>query len=120
MGKKRKGEIRGEVVDFRVRSITSPPADVFAVYDEGNEEYVSFPVILFAVGDAVVRTGSQEREEVMGLARGMVSNLGGMVLVEDATDMKFIGYWRKGVQSLGEFLEEHEIELPPDFDDDLE
>lgn len=116
MGKKHKDV---DVLPFRVRSITGAPKDVFAVYDEGDSTYVSYPVILFSVGDLTVKTGPQQREEIPGAVRGMVSNLGGLVLVEDAIDMTFIGYWRKSVESLGQFLEEHEIELPPDFDDDL-
>jgi hypothetical protein len=114
MGKKRE---EADVVEFRIHSVTTAPDDIFAVYDEGDGEFSSFPVILFALGDLVLKTGPQKREEVPGVVHGMVSNLGGLVMVEGAPDMTFIGYWRKNAQELADFLEEHEVEVPPHLED---
>lgn len=109
-----------QMVSFKVDRVVAAPAQVFAVYDEGDSEFAAFPVVLFALGTIDMKVSSQQREQVEGHVRGMVSNIGGLVLVEDAADMKFIGYWRKNCQSWAEFLEDHELEVPPDYDEDDE
>jgi len=104
-----------EAVDFKIESITAAPRNVLAVYDEGDGEWAVFPVVLFAVGTLDVKTKPHEREAMPGVVRGLVSNIGGLVLVEDSPDMNFVGYWRKNCQDWAEFLEDHDVEVPPDY-----
>jgi hypothetical protein len=106
-----------QVINFEVENIAPAPAQVFAVYDEGEADYAIFPVILFATGTLTKRVSPKHKEDVPNTVCGMVSNIGGLVMVEHAVDMKFIGYWRKNCQPWEEFLEDHELEVPPDYDD---
>jgi hypothetical protein len=122
MAKVKKGASDSEypqVIDFKPESITAAPPDTYAVYDEGDSEWAVFPVILFAVGTLKLKGGSESKfKNVANAICGMVSNVGGLVMVEHAVDMKFVGYWKKEVQSLSEFLEDHDIDAPPDYGDD--
>jgi hypothetical protein len=109
-----------QVINFEVDSIAPAPPDIFAVYDEGEAEYAVFPVILFATGTITRRVSAKHKEDAPNTVCGMVSNIGGLVMVEHAVDMKFVGYWRKNCQPWDEFLEDHELEAPPSLDDDDE
>ncbi len=58
-------------------------------------------------------------DAVDGVVRGMMSNHGGLELIEDGTEMEFIGYWRRDVQpELAEFLSDHDIDAIPESEDD--
>ena len=106
-----------EIVDFKVQSVSPPPVDTFAVYDEGGGDWAVFPVVLFALGALTIKTGAKQTMDIPNTVCGMVSNVGGLVIVEHAVDLKFIGYWRKECQPFKEFLEDHEVDDTPEFDD---
>lgn len=117
------GDDYPQVSNFEAEVIVPAPPHIFAVYDEGDGEWAAFPVILFALGTLARRVSSKHKENIPSAVCGMVSNIGGLVMVEHAVDMKFIGYWRKDSQKWREFLEDHELEVPPDYvdeDDDEE
>ena len=79
---------------------------------------LSAVVILFAVGTLTKLVAAKRKEDIPNSVCGMVSNIGGLVMVEHAVDMKFIGYWRKDCQPYRDFLEDHELEIPPDHEDE--
>lgn len=103
------------VVDFLVSSGCAVPPGVFAIYCDEDGQYEELPVLLWGFGELMLRSG----KKVAGKVRGLVSGHGGLELVEDNTDdMEFIGYWRKDAQTWEQFLEDHEIDEPPEDEDD--
>lgn len=110
-------KISKELVTYEPERIVAAPAHLFAVYDDGENDYEMFPVVLFAIGRAVLYTG-EETEELRSVLRGLVSSLGGLVVAEDAPDMKFVGYWRKDGQDFRAFLEDHELYQPEGAEDE--
>lgn len=113
--KKKKDE---EFADFSVQQLAPAPAHVNAVFhdpdDEDGDGWCYFPVIAFAVGTVTIMKRGEPIDKEKGIVRGMISNHGGLELVEDTDDLEFIGYWRKDAQpTFDEFLQDHGIDAVP-------
>jgi hypothetical protein len=119
---KKKPEKTEEFVDFVVRQLSPAPAQTMAVFfDPDEDDWCYFPVVTFAVGVVNLMRNGDIVDTTEGMVRGMISNHGGLELVEDTDDMEFIGYWRRDAQpEFTEFLGDHGIEQSPDGDDEAE
>lgn len=96
MGKNKKKKKREEPVF--VNALSPAPKGLTAVFEDDDDGYENFPVVLFAVVDLGSDKDGQD-------IRGLISADGGLFSPED--DEAFVGYWFKGVQEIAEFLQDH-------------
>lgn len=103
------------LVSFEPTQLTTSQGKTFAVFEDEDGAFNALPVILFALGE--FRTSGGDHGS---MAVGMVSMHGGLEVAEHMEDMAFIGYWRQGMQTMEEFLEDHGIDVPdlPEEGDD--
>ena len=101
-----------EFVDFTVQQLVAAPPHIYAVFhDPDDGEWCHYPVICFSVGTASLMSNGKLVDKTGGQVRGMLSNHGGMELVEGAEQLEFVGYWRKDMQpEFAEFLADHDID----------
>lgn len=95
------------LIDLNPTSISPASGETFAVFEDDEGDFNALPVILF--GAATYQTESGDKGSMVV---GMVSMSGGLEVAEHMEEMSFIGYWRRDLQKMVEFLEDHGIEVP--------